>query len=112
MTKEEVVVKLLTARDEKRIQKMMESKVKNKLSESTTTDLLKSIIVSVGSATDPASVSEVIMNMPARDSLFIRKNYSKLVPNVMMKETLECAYCGAESEMEVPLEATFFWPDS
>lgn len=112
MTKEEVVVRLLTARDEKRIQKMMESKVKNKLSESTTTDLLKSIVVSVGSAADPASVSEIIMNMPARDSLFIRKNYSKLVPNVMMKEALECAYCGAETEMEVPLEATFFWPDS
>ena len=47
-----VVVKLLTARDEKRIQKMMETKSKKKLTESTTTDLLKSIIVSLGPISD------------------------------------------------------------
>ena len=109
---EELVVKLLTARDEKRIQRTAESRSKKKLAESPTTDLLKSIIVSIGSASDPAGISEVIMDLPARDSLFIRRNYGRLVPKVEMKEHLECQYCGTESEMEVPLEATFFWPDS
>ena len=109
---QEIVVKLLTARDEKRIQKAAETRSKRKLAESPTTDLLKSIVISIGSATDPAGISDIIMDLPARDSLFIRKNYSRLVPKVEMKELLECQYCGTESEMEVPLEATFFWPDS
>ena len=109
---QQITVKLLTARDEKRIQMNLETKSKKKLKESPTTDLLKSIVISIGEASDPASISEVIMDLPARDSLFIRKHYGRLVPKVEMKDHLECMYCGTESEMEVPLEATFFWPDA
>jgi len=109
-SKREVVVRLLTSRDEKRVQKMAEMRVKNKLADSATTDLLKSIIVSIDGVTQPDEVGEMILDLPARDSLFIRKNYSKLVPKVEMNEHYQCMYCGTESEMEVPLGAGFFWP--
>lgn len=110
MSGKTVNLKLLTSRDERRIEKQAELKAKNKLAESTTTDLLKSIVCAVDGQTDKNVIAEEVETLPARDSLFIRKNYSKLIPKVEMKEEYECRYCGAESEMEVPLEATFFWP--
>ncbi len=108
---QKVTLKLLTTRDEKRIQKMTEMRAKNKLADSATTDMLKSIVVSIDGVTQPDDLGQMILDLPARDSLFIRKNYTKLVPKVEMKEHFDCMYCGTKSEMEVPLGATFFWPN-
>jgi hypothetical protein len=107
----ETVVKLLTSADEARIQKAQQMKQKNKLAETNTTDFLKSIIVSIDGVSDPASLNLAIQDLPARDSRFLRKNYTALVPNVDLVEDFECMYCGTTTEMEVPLEADFFWPD-
>jgi len=112
VSKRVVSVRLLTARDEKRVQKMAEMKTKKNLAESVTTDMLKTIVVSLDDVRDPNILAEELLDLPARDSLFIRKNYANLVPKVEMREHFECMYCGTETEMEVPLEATFFWPDS
>ena len=73
--------------------------------------MLKMFIVSVDGISDPAGLNEKIMNMSARDSRYLRKAYGDLVPNVKIVENFECMFCGAETEMEVPLEARFFWPD-
>ncbi len=111
MSGQNVVVRLLTSRDESRMASRMSSKKKNKLAETNTTDFLKMIIVSIDEIANPADLNEMIGEMPARDSRFLRKNYASLVPTVRLKEDFECMYCGAEAETEVPLEATFFWPD-
>ena len=79
--------------------------------ESVTTDMLKTFIVSIDGVTQQGDLEQLIMNMPARDSLFLRKNYSKLVPKVEMKEEYDCIYCGTITTLEVPLEAGFFWPE-
>ena len=105
------VVRLLTSRDESKMTNRMASKKKNNLAETNTTDFLKTIIVSINGVTNPADLNDMIGDMPARDSRFLRKNYAALVPSVRLKEDFECMYCGAETETEVPLEATFFWPD-
>jgi len=110
VSKRKVVVKLLTSNDEKRVRKITEAKAKNRLAESNATDLLKSFIVSIDGVTNKDEIAVMVLDLPARDSLFLRKNYSKLVPKVEMIENYECVYCGAETEMEVPLGATFFWP--
>ena len=111
LTGKVVEVKLLTAADEKKITKSQQMKQKNNLQDSVTTDFLKSIVVSIDGKSSLTEVKEEIFNMPARDSRFLRKNYSSLVPNVDMKDDVECPYCGAISEMEVGLGASFFWPD-
>ncbi len=108
---QDVIVRLLTSADERSVVKKQKIKKKNKLAESQTTDLLKMFIVSIDGVSDPAGLDDLIMNMSARDSRFLRKSYTKLVPNVKMVETFECMFCGAQTEMEVPLEARFFWPD-
>jgi len=105
------VVRLLTSADEKSALKRQKIKKKNKLAESQTTDLLKMFVVSIDGVSDPAGLDDMIMGMSARDSRFLRKAYTKLVPTVKIVENFECMFCGAETEMEVPLEATFFWPD-
>lgn len=110
VSKGEVVVRLITSKDEKRITKITESKAKNNLLESVTTDMLKTFIVSIDGITQQGDLEQLIMDMPARDSLFLRKNYSKLVPKVEMKEEYDCIYCGTVTTLEVPLEAGFFWP--
>ncbi len=107
----QVTVRLMTSRDETRMSNRINTKKKNKLAETNTTDFLKSIIVSVDGTSDPSDLNDMIGDMPARDSRFLRKNYSQLVPAVRLREDFECMYCGAETETEVPLEATFFWPD-
>ena len=107
----DVVVRLLTSADEKSIAKRQKIKKKNRLAESQTTDLLKMFVVSINEVTDPAGLDSMIMDMSARDSRFLRKAYTKIVPTVKMVENFECMFCGAETEMEVPLEARFFWPD-
>ena len=111
MSGQSVVVRLLTSRDEARMTSRIASKKKNKLQETNTTDFLKTIIVSIDGITDVSHLNDLIGDMPARDSRFLRKNYSALVPTVRLREDFECMYCGAETETEVPLEATFFWPD-
>ena len=111
MSGQSVVVRLLTSRDEARMTSRIASKKKNKLQETNTTDFLKTIIVSIDGITDVSHLNDLIGDMPARDSRFLRKNYTTLVPSVRLREDFECMYCGAETETEVPLEATFFWPD-
>ena len=106
-----VELRMVTSRDENRLLKAQEMKSKNKLAETNTTDFLKSIIFSIDGVSDRNKLSQMILDLPARDSRFLRKAYPKVVPNVEIMEHFECMYCGAESEMEVPLEAGFFWPD-
>ena len=111
LSQQEVVVRMITSKDERRITKLTETKAKNNLAESPTTDTLKTFIVSIDGVTRAGELEQMIMNLPARDSLFLRKNYGKLVPKVDMVENFECIYCGTETALEVPLEAGFFWPE-
>ena len=50
--------------------------------------------------------------MPARDSLSLRKHIDKHEPGIEMKNWMECPMCGEESEVRMPLGASFFWPDA
>ena len=108
----DVKLKLLSSRDEAKMNKAQELKTKNKLQESLATDFLKSIIVAIDGDTNPANIAQMVPNIPARDTRFLRSNYVSMVPSVQITEGVECQYCGAESEMEVPLEANFFWPNT
>lgn len=107
-----VELKMITSREESRLAKSQQMKSKNKLAETNTTDFLKLIIHSINGNTDKNSIAHAVMDMPARDSRFLRKHFAQVSPNLELKETYECQYCGTETEMEVPLEAGFFWPDS
>lgn len=50
--------------------------------------------------------------MPARDSLALRRFLDDHEPGVDMKSHMTCKHCHEESEVDLPIGATFFWPDA
>ena len=50
--------------------------------------------------------------MPARDSLALRRFLDEYEPGVEMKSHMVCPHCHEESEVELPIGPTFFWPDA
>jgi len=106
-----VEVRLLTGRDEKRNAAVEESRKKQNLPEAALTEHFRSIIVSVDGVDQAADVRNFIDNMPALDPKFLRKVFSKLTPNIEMKQEFVCSECLYEQDLEVPFTAQFFWPD-
>ena len=109
-TKVEVGFQALTTKDEKTLADMGDKKKKYGLGESTLTDLLKTIIVSINGDVDRTNIGSFVDNMPAIDSRILRKVYSKAVPDVDMTQDVTCTECGTVAKMEVPFTGDFFWP--
>ena len=102
-------VKLLNAEEESRLTQLAENKVKKKLPETTLTDQLKAIIVSLNGETKRSLINKFVGVMPAQDSRFLRKEYAKAAPSVEMKNDFVCSSCGHEQEVDIPLTVDFFW---
>jgi len=79
--------------------------------ESALTTLLRTLIIKINGNSDRNTINSFVESMPARDARHLRVNYSKAVPNVELRTDFECGSCGEVTEMEVPLDAGFFWPE-
>jgi len=106
----EVEIRPLTSSDEKRMVKALEQRKKAKMLESTFTEQLRTMIVSISGHTDRAVINKAINMMPVKQSRELREIYAQVVPNVDLKREFSCNHCGHETRMEVPLTAEFFWP--
>ena len=84
---------------------------KNKNKNNNISQYYKKIIKSVNGNSDPKYILSYIDSMAAIDSRFLRGVYYKIVPGVDFSLGFECNNCGYESEVEVPLNAEFFWPN-
>ena len=82
------------------------------LADNLVTERLFRSITSIEGNTDKSFISKFIRNMPARDSLVIRKFLDNEEPNVSMKTLFNCDFCDHEEEMSLPLGANFFWPSA
>ena len=110
MSEVNVEVKLMNGADEKKLARLLETKKKSRLPESTLTDQLNLMIVSVEGHTDNSFKKTLIDNMPALDARYLRKAYQKLVPTVDLTHRFQCSGCQYDGEMEVPFTTDFFWP--
>jgi len=106
----EVETRPLTGKDEMYLARTQESKRKKKLAETTLTDLLKTIVVSVNGKEERNLINEFIEVMPARDSRHLRTTYEENIPNVDMTQEFECPNCNYRTALEVPFTTDFFWP--
>ena len=106
-----VEFKLLTAGDEMKIAKQRDQKKKHKLGETQSTDLLRSILVSVNGSTQPIDLAKAVELMPALDARHLRKVYKQANPDIVLSDYFVCNSCGHDEEMEIPLSAEFFWPE-
>ena len=105
--------KFLTGNDEQEIAVAAErSKKQGQKSDNLVTQRLKYAIVSVNGISDKGKINMFIGNMPARDSLFLRKHIDASEPGIEMKSWMECPHCDEHSEVRLPMGASFFWPDS
>ncbi len=110
MTKITVEMKMMTGKDESYLSRLIESKRKKKLPETTLTDTLKILVVSLNGETSKDLINKFIKVIPARDSRFLRSVYEKASPNIDMTQDFECSNCGYVTDLEVPFTTDFFWP--
>lgn len=104
-------LKLLTGQDERRISSLLESDRKKK-TDKIVTRQLSNIIISVNGNETSEAVNYVSNNLPSGDSKYIREAYKFISPNLDLAQHFACEACGHEQDMEVPLNAEFFWPDA
>lgn len=112
VTKKTVQFRFLTGKDEEEIMTMTERKKKSGLADNLVTTRLTYSIVSVDGITDKSKIGGFIRNMPARDSLSLRRFIDKHEPGVDMKSWMSCPSCLTDSEVRLPLGAGFFWPEA
>lgn len=106
----EVEVRALNGHDEKQMTKAINQRQKAGLGESSIQEQLRSMIVSVSGHTDKGTINKAIQHMSGKQSRQIRDTYSKIIPNIDLKQEITCHECLTTSEMEVPLTSDFFWP--
>ena len=113
MTKKTVRFKFLTGKDEQEILQTSERTRKTgQQGENLVTSRLKHAIVSVEGINDKTKIGMFIRNMPARDSLTLRRFIDDSEPGIDMSSWMTCPQCFENSEVRLPMGATFFWPDS
>ena len=103
--------KLLTGRDETYLSKLAQNKRKGKLQETTLTDQMKRLIVSIEGHEDQQIINKFVDNMPTLDSAHLRTCYKLANPDVKVTNEYTCPSCGHQEGMEVPFGADFFWPE-
>jgi len=112
ISKKNLKVKFLNGYDEKELTLTATRKQKLGLqTDSIITDKLNFSIVSIDNITDKNKISQFVNNMPARDSLALRKFLDNNEPGIDMTVTMKCPSCFEESELKLPLGVSFFWPD-
>jgi len=114
-TDPELVVryKYLTGKDETDINILQERKKKQGFSaDNLITTRYKYQVVSINGVSDRSKLSMFIDRMPAFQSRHLRKAIDANEPGVEMKSHMNCPSCFEESEVSLPLGASFFWPDA
>ena len=113
VTKKTVQFRFLTGADEEEITTTLDRKKKSGLlGDNLVTTRLMYSIASIAGITDRSKINGFIRNMPARDSLSLRKHIDKHEPGIDMKSWMSCPSCLEDSEVRLPLGAGFFWPDT
>ena len=115
VSKKKVIFRFLTGKDELNMSVESDRRKKKKLQgdvDNMVTARLRNSIVSIDGIDDKNKIATFIKNMPARDSRSLRKYMDDNEPGIEMKGWLECEHCYEHSEVNLPIGASFFWPDS
>ncbi len=105
--------KFLTGEDEQEIMTIAERRKKKGISgDHMVTQRLSYSILEVNGIKDRSKIDMFVKNMPARDSLALRRHLDDNEPGIDLTGWLECVHCTEVSEVKLPLGASFFWPDA
>ena len=112
MTKKKIHYRFMTGKDETEMGIIQERRKKmGTQADSLVTTRLQHQIVAIDGVKDRSKINGFVRNMPARDSLALRKYIDKHEPGLDMKAWMDCPSCFETSEVRLPMGASFFWPD-
>ena len=109
----EVIFKLLTHGDEKKIQLELENLKKTNKSgiNKDLTTRLKYIIISVDGNDDKKYISDFVdQELFAQDSRGLREHIKTISPGVDFNVDFNCPECFYEGKLNLPVGVDFFWP--
>ena len=113
ITKKKVHFRFLTGQDETDISVTQDRRKKmGTHRDNLITTRLQHQIVAVDGIKDRNKINMFVGNMPARDSLALRKHIDANEPGIEMKQWMDCVHCMESSEVRLPMGASFFWPDA
>jgi hypothetical protein len=113
MTGKKVQFKFLTGKDETEMSTIAERQKKQGMKlDSLITSRLQYSIVTIDGINERNKINMFVKNMPARDSLALRKFIDSNEPGIEMKSWMQCDSCDEHAEVSLPLGASFFWPDA
>ncbi len=107
-TKWKVVCRALNGNDEKTIVNLSEVKKKS-ANDSLLLEQLKMTVVSIQGVVDRGTIENALSALPAKDSKFLRTRYQEVVRTKELIRAFVCKSCDYEADLEVPLNADFFW---
>lgn len=113
ITKKTVRYRFLTGKDETEITIASERRKKQGMqADNLVTQKLIYSIRQVDNIDDMVKIQHFVRNMPARDSLTLRRHMDANEPGIDMKSWMDCPHCLESSEVRLPMGANFFWPDT
>ena len=114
MSKYTVRFKFLSGRDEEEmtISSMRKKKIQGDAGSEIVTTGLLSMIESINGISDKVQLARAIPKMPALDSQHLLKFIRDNEPGIDMTKEILCSECDYEGEVEMPLGASFFWPNA
>lgn len=112
-----VTFKLLTRGDVQQINNELDRVKRNAAgkgdgpqSSTNMTTRLRHLIEEVNGETNMTEIREFVDNMPAKDSLELRKEVARINPDMDLEYEFICDFCGHKEMMDIPLDETFFFP--
>ncbi len=111
ISKKKIKFSLLTGKEERLIEKDLESSKKVGIGvRPELTTRLRYLIKAVDDDDSQSVINEIAVNMLARDSKFLRENLQKVSPDIELSQEIEMG--GETVKVNIPMTVGFFWPDS
>ena len=74
------------------------------------TTRLRYLITSIDGDSEPSTINNFVQNMLSKDSLALRKEVSRVAPDVDMEQEIEVE--GESVTVFIPMTVSFFWPNA
>jgi hypothetical protein len=74
------------------------------------TTRLRYLIAEVNGERSKAEIRRFVEEMPARDSLHLRKKIREINPDLDLTTEFMCDFCGHAEDITIPIDETFFFP--
>lgn len=113
ISKKQITIQLITAVEQKAIDRDIKGQEKAGIAVRNTTTILKHTVTSIEGETDPKYISEFIDNsLLARDSLSLRNYLLDITPDYDLTITVDIPTENYYETLPLPINTTFFWPRS